>query len=224
AYDNLEYRQALGLARAALRERLTGLERARAYELLGFSYAAMDSILRAVDAFKQLVLLDPERELDPNRVSPKAYSAFDVALRQVLLVRGLRVDSASFVGGQGAVPIRFTVTQPARVVVRAVSPAGIPCRPAITSWWWMRASGRTPSPRRRRSACATAAWTRWRTSRRCPGTATSPRPRSRRRAGGRWGSRSFTPGARSWGRWGSRAAAWGRVPSGNSRSWAGRRW
>jgi hypothetical protein len=120
AYDNLEYRQVLTLARAALRERLTGVERARAYELLGFTYGAMDSILKAVDAFKQVVLLDPERQLDPNRVSPKAYSAFDVALRQVLLVRQLRVDSVSFVGGQGAVPVRFTVTQPARVVARAI--------------------------------------------------------------------------------------------------------
>src|SRR5256884_1446565 len=122
AYDNLEYRQVLTLARAALRERLTGAERARAYELLGFTYGAMDSILKAVDAFKQVVLIDPERQLDPNRVSPKAYSAFDVALRQVLLVRQLRIDSASFVGGQGgAVSIRFTVTQPARVLVRAIS-------------------------------------------------------------------------------------------------------
>jgi len=120
AYDNLEYRQVLTIARAALRERLTGAERARAYELLGFTYGAMDSILKAVDAFKQVVLLDPERQLDPNRVSPKAYSAFDVALRQVLLVRQLRVDSVSFVGGQGAVPVRFTVTQPARVVARAI--------------------------------------------------------------------------------------------------------
>jgi hypothetical protein len=120
AYDNLEYRHVLTLARAALRERLTGAERARAYELLGFTYGAMDSILKAVDAFKQVVLIDPERQLDPNRVSPKAYSAFDVALRQVLLVRQLRVDSVSFVGGQGAVPIRFTVTQPARVVARAI--------------------------------------------------------------------------------------------------------
>src|SRR5436309_8763942 len=124
AYDNLEYRQVLTLARAALRERLTGAERARAYELLGFTYGAMDSILKAVDAFKQVVLIDPERQLDPNRVSPKAYSAFDVALRQVLLVRQLRVDSTSFVGGQGAVPIRFTVTQPARVVTRAVGSEG----------------------------------------------------------------------------------------------------
>jgi hypothetical protein len=124
AYDNLEYRQVVSLARAALRERLTGPERARAYELLGFTYGALDSILKAVDAFKQVVLIDPERQLDPNRVSPKAYSAFDVALRQVLLVRQLRVDSTSFVGGRGAVPIRFTVTQPARVVTRAIAGAG----------------------------------------------------------------------------------------------------
>ncbi len=124
AYDNLEYRQVLSLAQAALREPLTGPERARAYELLGFTYGAMDSILKAVDAFKQVVLIDPERQLDPNRISPKAYSAFDVALRQVLLVRQLRVDSTTFVGGQGAVPIRFTVTQPARVVTRAIGSGG----------------------------------------------------------------------------------------------------
>jgi len=124
AYDNLEYRQVVSLAQAALRERLTGAERARAYELLGFTYGALDSILRAVDAFKQVVLIDPERQLDPNRVSPKAYSAFDVALRQVLLVRQLRIDSTSFVGGRGAVPIRFSVTQPARVVTRAIGTGG----------------------------------------------------------------------------------------------------
>ncbi len=120
ASQNLEYRQALTLSQAALRERLTGFERARAYELLGFTYSAMDSILKAVDAFKQVVLLEPERELDPNRTSPKALSAFQVALTQVLVVRQLRVDSTEFVGGQGAVGLRYTVTQPARVVTRVV--------------------------------------------------------------------------------------------------------
>jgi hypothetical protein len=124
AYDNLQYRQVVPLAQAALRERLTGPERARAYELMGFTYAAMDSILKAVDVFKQVVLIDPERQLDPDRTSPKAYSAFEVALGQVLLVRQLRLDSTSFVGGQGAVPIRFTVTQPARVITRAIGSAG----------------------------------------------------------------------------------------------------
>jgi hypothetical protein len=120
AFDNLEYRQALATAQAALRERLTGYERARAYEILGFTFSAMDSILRAVDAFKQVVLLEPERELDPNRTSPKALSAFQVALTQVLVVRQLRVDSTDFVGGQGEVAIRYTVTQPARVVTRVL--------------------------------------------------------------------------------------------------------
>src|SRR5260370_31459359 len=91
---------------------------------MGFTYAALDSILKAVDVFKQVVLIDPERQLDPDRTSPKAYSAFEVALGQVLIVRQLRIDSTSFVGGQGAAPIRFTVTQPARVITRAIGSAG----------------------------------------------------------------------------------------------------
>lgn len=123
ALENLDYRQALATGQASLRERLTGFERARAYELLGFTYSGMDSILRAVDAFKQVVLLEPERQLDPNRTSPKALSAFQVALTQVLVVRQLVVDSVTFVGGQGAVPIRYTVTQPARVVTRIIGGA-----------------------------------------------------------------------------------------------------
>ncbi|PYO63799.1 MAG: hypothetical protein DMD28_01045, partial [Gemmatimonadetes bacterium] len=45
------------------------------------------------------------------------------ALGQVLVVRQLKVDSARFVGGQGSLPIRFTVTSPARVRTRAVSGA-----------------------------------------------------------------------------------------------------
>jgi len=120
AYDNLEFRPALSGAQAALRERLTGFERARAYELLGFTYSGMDSILRAVDAFKQVILLEPERDFDPTRTSPKALSAFQVALTQVLVIRQLHVDSVTFVGGQGVVAVRYTVTQPARVVTRVL--------------------------------------------------------------------------------------------------------
>ena len=124
AFDNLEYRQALGAAQASLRERLTGYERARAYELLAFTYSGMDSILKAVDAFKQVVLIEPEREFDPNRTSPKALSAFQVALTQILVVRQLRVDSVDFIGGQGNVPIRYTVTQPSLVVTRVTGGPG----------------------------------------------------------------------------------------------------
>src|SRR5437773_6604531 len=121
SFENLDYRQALSFAHASLRERLTGYERARAYELLGFTYSGMDSILRGVDAFKQVILLEPERELDPSKTSSKALSAFQVALTQVLVIRQLHVDSVTFIGGQGAVAVRYTVTQPARVVTRVVS-------------------------------------------------------------------------------------------------------
>src|SRR6266576_4029153 len=128
AFDDLDYRQALSLAQASLRERLSGFERGRAYELLGFTYSGIDSILKAVEAFKQVLLIEPERDLDPNRTSPKALSAFQVALTQILVVRQLRVDSVNFIGGQGAVGIRYTVTQPSRVVTRGCG-----------EWWRDRA-------------------------------------------------------------------------------------
>lgn len=120
AYDNLEFGRAIMLGNRALSERLTAAEQVRAYELLGFAYAATDSLVKAVDAFKQLILLEPDRTLDPARISPKVTTSFQLALSQVLVVRALEVDSAVFVGGQGWVPIRFTVTSPARVRVRAV--------------------------------------------------------------------------------------------------------
>jgi hypothetical protein len=123
AYDNLDFVRANTLARRALTERMSGPDQARAYELLGFVYSATDSQVKAVDAFKQTILLDPDRDLDPRRISPKITSLFYAALGQVLVVRQLHVDSARFVGGQGNVPIRFTVTSPARVRTRAVSGA-----------------------------------------------------------------------------------------------------
>src|SRR2546426_1296638 len=123
AYDNLDIGQAILLAKRALSQRLAGEDQARAWELLGFAYSASDSLLKAVDAFKQAILIDPDRQLDPAKISPKITSSFLLALAQVLVVRQLQVDSAGFVAGQGqgGVPIRFTVTSPARVRTRAVS-------------------------------------------------------------------------------------------------------
>ena len=123
AYDNLDIPRAIALARQALSQRLGGDDQARAWELLGFAYSASDSLLKAVDAFKQAILIDPDRQLDPAKISPKITSSFMLALAQVLVVRQLQVDSATFVAGvgQGGVPIRFTVTSPARVRTRAVS-------------------------------------------------------------------------------------------------------
>lgn len=121
AYDDLDFPRAGTLARRALTERISGPDQARAYELLGFTYSATDSQAKAVDAFKQAILLDPDRQLDADRVSPKITSLFYSALGQVLVVRQLQVDSAQFVTGQGAVPVRFTVTSRARVRVHAIS-------------------------------------------------------------------------------------------------------
>lgn len=124
AYDNLSYGQAIALARQATRERLPAADRARAYEVLGSAYAALDSARPATEAFKQLLLLDPDRELDSRRVSPKITSIFALALGQVLVVRHLSVDSAAFIAGVGTLPIRFTASRTARLRTRVAGPTG----------------------------------------------------------------------------------------------------
>ena len=124
AYNNLAFAQAISLIRQASRERLNSDDQARAYELLGFSYASLDSTRKATEAFKQALLLNPDRALDAARVSPKITSAFALALAQVLVLRDLRIDSTTFVAGTGTLPIRFTVTRTARLRTRLVGPGG----------------------------------------------------------------------------------------------------
>ncbi|MGH7509509.1 MAG: hypothetical protein ACREMZ_08560 [Gemmatimonadales bacterium] len=124
AYSDLSYAQAISLARQASRERLGPEDQARAYELLGFAYASLDSTRQATEAFKQVLLLNPDRGLDAGRVSPKITSAFALALAQVLVLRDLQVDTTEFVAGVGTLPIRFTVTRTARLRTRLVGPAG----------------------------------------------------------------------------------------------------
>lgn len=124
AYNGLAFAQAITLARQASRERLTPEERARAFELLAFAYASLDSTRQATEAFKQALLLNPDRTLDAGRISPKITSAFALALSQVLVLRDLSIDTAEFIAGNGAVPIRFTVTRTARLRTRLVGPGG----------------------------------------------------------------------------------------------------
>jgi hypothetical protein len=124
AYNNLSFAQAIILIRQASRERLGSDDQARAYELLGFSYASLDSTRQATEAFKQALLLNPDRALDAARVSPKITSAFALALAQVLVLRDLRIDTSEFVAGVGSLPIRFTVTRTARLRTRLVGPGG----------------------------------------------------------------------------------------------------
>jgi hypothetical protein len=124
AYGGLSYGEAVGLARRALSERLNGPDQERAYEILGFAYAALDSARPATEAFKQVLLLNPDRTLDPGRISPKITSLFALALGQVLVVRQFEVDSGSFVAGSGALPFRFSVSRTARLRTRILGTGG----------------------------------------------------------------------------------------------------
>lgn len=122
AYDNLNLPQSIALTQQALGQRLSADDQERAYVLLGSAYSNQpDGFDKAINAFKQVLLIRPERTLDPNRTPTKTLVAFNMALSTMLLVRGLTIDSSAFVVGQGAVPIHFTVTSPARVRVRVVS-------------------------------------------------------------------------------------------------------
>jgi hypothetical protein len=124
AYNNLSYAEAISLVRQASRERLDPDDQARGYELLAFAYASLDSTHKATEAFKKALLLNPDRSLDAGRISPKITSAFALAMAQVLVLRDLKIDSAEFIAGAGAVPIRFTVTRTARLRTRLVGPGG----------------------------------------------------------------------------------------------------
>lgn len=122
AYEGLDYTGAVSAARQALREPLNEPDRAQAYELLGYSYGALDSTRQAVGAFQQLIFLAPDREPDIERVSPRITSLYASALGQVLVVRRLRLDSTSFVAGAGGAPIRFEVSRNAQALTRVIGP------------------------------------------------------------------------------------------------------
>jgi hypothetical protein len=124
AYSNLAYGEAIALARKAFRERLSRSDQARYYELLGFAYASLDSTRQATEAFKQVLMLNPDRGLDATRISPKITSSFALALAQVLVLRELRVDSTEFIAGAGSLPISFSVTRTARLHTKIVGPSG----------------------------------------------------------------------------------------------------
>lgn len=120
AYENLDYQTAIQLAQRALGQQLAGDELVETYEMLGFMYAALGSQEEAVESFRNLIMLDPDREPDQQRVSPSIIQMYATALGQVLVVRKVGIDSVSFVQGNGRVPLRFDVSQPAAVRVRAV--------------------------------------------------------------------------------------------------------
>jgi len=123
AYEALDFELAIRRATQALDvERLSRDDRIMAYEILGFAYGALDSARQAVASFRELIFLDPDREPDVNLVSPRITALYASALGQVLVVRRLRVDSATFVVNQGGAQIRFDLSRPARAIARVIGP------------------------------------------------------------------------------------------------------
>jgi hypothetical protein len=147
ALDQLDFSGAVLWAQRALAERLGREDRIRVYQVLGYSYGALDSARQAVDAFRQLIFLAPDSEPDVQRVSPRITSLYASALGQVLVVRKMHVDSASFVAGQGQVRIHYQVSRAARARTQVVGQgvtmvldSQLVAGPAISTW-----SGLTPA-------------------------------------------------------------------------------
>lgn len=120
AYDTLDYAGAIAAARQALQRPLRESDRVTAYEILGFSYGALDSTRAAVDAFRQLIFLAPDREPDVERVSPRITSLYASALGQVLVVRRVAFDSATFIAGLGAARLHYEVSRSALTTTRVI--------------------------------------------------------------------------------------------------------
>jgi hypothetical protein len=120
ASEQLDFATTIRLARQATTEQLGRDDRILAFELLGYAYGALDSARQAVDAFRQLIFLAPDREPDVERVSPRITSLYASALGQVLVVRKVAVDSTTIVAGDGRVLIRYQVSRAARATTRVV--------------------------------------------------------------------------------------------------------
>jgi len=118
AWDRLAYDSVLVRGRAALGLLRTRAEIVRVYELMAFAYAALDSTNRAIETFREVVYFDPDRDYDPERVSPDFIQLHRLALGRALVVRGLTLDSASFVAGVGSAQVRFSTMRPAGYEVR----------------------------------------------------------------------------------------------------------
>lgn len=120
AYEELRYGDAIRQARQLVGVRLPVADQVASWEVLAFSLAALDSTGAAVEAFKQLIFLDPNREPNVEFVAPRIVNAYTSALGDVLVIRRVEVDSTVFVASEGAVAVRFEVSRPSRAQVRLV--------------------------------------------------------------------------------------------------------
>ncbi len=120
AFEELDFPRALTLARQAMNEDLTEDALAVAFEIIGYSLGGLDSTDQAVQALQQLIVLDPERELDDAAFPERLVNLYTRAFGQVLVVRHVLIDSASFIVGDGRLTLHYEVSRPARARVRVI--------------------------------------------------------------------------------------------------------
>lgn len=120
AFEGLDYARAIQLAQAALGSGLAEADMAEAYEVLGYAYGILSDEDRAVANLSQMLVIDPDREPPRETLPPRISSLHGAALGQVLVLRGVLVDSVSFVGGQGQVVMHYQVSRPSRVDLRVI--------------------------------------------------------------------------------------------------------
>lgn len=118
AFNDFEYERAVELAEAALDEPLSESDRVQAFEVLGYSYGILEQADRAVSTLSQMIMIDPDREPDRQALPPRIANLWNQAFDQVLVVRGVLVDSVEFVSGEGAVTIHYEVSRPATATLR----------------------------------------------------------------------------------------------------------
>lgn len=80
AYDEAHYEEVLPAVRRALQHLLTGADKKRAFELEAFTQAAFDERNASVEAFRQVLGLDPAYEPDAS-AGPKVRAYWEHARR-----------------------------------------------------------------------------------------------------------------------------------------------
>ncbi len=120
AYDSLEFQRAVTLAQQALRQGLSTVDAIVAWEITAYSHANMGNDDEAVQAFVEVIYLDPAREPDPEQIAPRIINAYATALSSVLVVRDVTIEEGEFVAGQGRTRIEFEVSRGSRATVRVV--------------------------------------------------------------------------------------------------------
>lgn len=117
-YAKLDYEQANAVAeRVVKRSGLSHDQLVRAYRVLAVTYAVLDKEDQARDAFLQLLVFDPDYQVDPN-LGPKVNTPFMEArgsLRSLPSKPGIDVSANVSIGGG---TLRVTTRDPTRIVKR----------------------------------------------------------------------------------------------------------